>query len=208
MGAVQVMKSIVEPSGAGLAGLARQILTSNEGRAYRYLRRMWLTSAAGALREARRKAGLSQAELATKLGTTQSAVARLENDTEGRLSLHRYVDYALACGQFPLEITIEPASAVRAYAIHEPDAPRTQTCLEKWRTEGLTGLNEARRSCDSSELGAAWWFERLSPTLFPQITSAADSVLAEQSSNVYLPSPTVGSKGRAPIFDRREVLAA
>lgn len=129
------MESAVQPSGSGLAGLARQILTSSEDRAYRYLRRMWLASAARTLRRARREAGLSQVELAEKLGTTQSAVARLENDSEGRLSLHRYVDYAIACGQFPLEIIAEQASTVREFAIDDPDAPRTQLLVDRWRTQ-------------------------------------------------------------------------
>jgi transcriptional regulator with XRE-family HTH domain len=53
---------------------------------------------AGALiREARRRAGLTQAELAERLGTTQSAIARLERGgTEP--SFERVVDAARACG--------------------------------------------------------------------------------------------------------------
>lgn len=49
------------------------------------------------VREARRRAGLSQAELARRAGTTQSAIARLERGgTEP--SLDRVVELLRACG--------------------------------------------------------------------------------------------------------------
>jgi transcriptional regulator with XRE-family HTH domain len=49
------------------------------------------------VREARRRADLSQQELAERLGTTQSAVARLERGgTEP--SFHRVVEAVRACG--------------------------------------------------------------------------------------------------------------
>jgi transcriptional regulator with XRE-family HTH domain len=49
------------------------------------------------IREARRRAGLTQAELAERLGTTQSAIARLERGgTEP--SYERVAHVAKACG--------------------------------------------------------------------------------------------------------------
>lgn len=58
------------------------------------------------IRTARRKAGLSQASLASRLGTTQSAIARLERDgSNPRLET---VERALrACGQ-RLELSARP----------------------------------------------------------------------------------------------------
>lgn len=63
-------------------------------------------SAATLIRDARRSAGLSQASLASRLGTTQSAVARLEIEaTNPRLAT---VARALAaCGQ-QLELEARP----------------------------------------------------------------------------------------------------
>ncbi|HSJ49946.1 MAG TPA: helix-turn-helix transcriptional regulator [Actinomycetota bacterium] len=49
------------------------------------------------VREARRRAGLSQAELAHRIGTTQSAVARLEGGGSVP-SLERLERIARACG--------------------------------------------------------------------------------------------------------------
>jgi transcriptional regulator with XRE-family HTH domain len=49
------------------------------------------------IREARRRAGLTQGELAARLGTTQSAIARLERGgTEP--SFERVVEAVRACG--------------------------------------------------------------------------------------------------------------
>ena len=49
------------------------------------------------IREARRRAGLTQLELAARLGTTQSAIARLERGAT-EPSFERVVDALKACG--------------------------------------------------------------------------------------------------------------
>lgn len=67
-----------------------------------YFRRQWLTRATRTLAEVRRAAGLTQAQVAAKMGTTQSAIARLENDIDGGISLRRYLDFLIACNSMPL----------------------------------------------------------------------------------------------------------
>lgn len=57
------------------------------------------------VREARRRAGLTQAELATRVGTTQSAIARLERGSTS-LTLERASRLVRACG-FDLQVRIE-----------------------------------------------------------------------------------------------------
>ena len=51
-----------------LTDLTRRLLEDDEV-AYAYLMESWLTAAAGKLREARREAGLTQEEVAERLGT-------------------------------------------------------------------------------------------------------------------------------------------
>lgn len=116
----------------GLSYLVREALTENPEAVGVYLRRGWLNAAIRALREARRRAGLTQAEVAERIGTTQPAIARLENDRDGRFTLHRFVDYALACGMAPLDIVLEPVETLREYVVAEPDAPRTQLNYDHW----------------------------------------------------------------------------
>jgi len=58
------------------------------------------------VREARRRAGLSQAEVASRAGTTQSAIARLESGRSAP-SLERITGLARACG-FDLEVRLVP----------------------------------------------------------------------------------------------------
>src|SRR5271157_3929395 len=67
-----------------------------------FLRAAFLSSAVDALFYARRKAGLTQEQVAQKLGKKQEAIARWEADKEGRMSLRQYFDLAVACGRIPL----------------------------------------------------------------------------------------------------------
>jgi transcriptional regulator with XRE-family HTH domain len=65
-----------------------------------------------ALRDARKAAGLSQAELGRRMGTTQSAVARAENDAaEPSIAYVRRV--AAATGE-PITLSITPPAPISA----------------------------------------------------------------------------------------------
>ncbi|MGH2660668.1 MAG: helix-turn-helix transcriptional regulator [Actinomycetota bacterium] len=59
------------------------------------------------VREARRRAGLSQADVAGRAGTTQSAIARLESGRSAP-SLERVAELVRACG-FELDVHLTPA---------------------------------------------------------------------------------------------------
>lgn len=58
------------------------------------------------VREARRRVGLSQADVADRAGTTQSAIARLESGRSAP-SLERITELVRACG-FDLEVRLVP----------------------------------------------------------------------------------------------------
>lgn len=69
--------------------IARQLQDPIEGEAFfmAYLRAGFLGSAADRLYQARRQAGLTQAQVAEKLKIKRAVVARLEEDTDIRVLL-------------------------------------------------------------------------------------------------------------------------
>lgn len=58
------------------------------------------------IKECRRRAGLTQAQLADQIGTTQPAIARLERGV-GNPSLRRLSDIAYACG-LEIQVSVVP----------------------------------------------------------------------------------------------------
>jgi transcriptional regulator with XRE-family HTH domain len=121
--------------------LALEALEESDESAHTYLVYSWLSSALEKLYDARRQANLTQRDVAQRLGTKQPAIARLERDNEGRVSLHRYIEFALACGFLPLDISLRPIEALREYALNDPDAPRTEVAFEAWSSKALATGN-------------------------------------------------------------------
>lgn len=98
------------------------------------------------VREARRRAGLSQAELANRAGTTQSAISRLESGRPD-VSLNEVIRLIGLCG-LDLELAIVPrddsdmAQAARLTSLS--GAQRIQRHERVARQ--LRGLRNARRT--------------------------------------------------------------
>jgi transcriptional regulator with XRE-family HTH domain len=97
-----------------------------------YLRSTFLSSAVDALFYARHKAGLTQEQVAQRLGKKQEAIARWEADKDGRMSLRQYFDLAVASGKIPLNIVLEPVEAVRDFVIDLPEEPPTPYHYYEW----------------------------------------------------------------------------
>lgn len=97
-----------------------------------YLRASFLSSAVDALFYARRKAGLTQEQVAQKLGKKQEAIARWEADKEGKMSLRQYFDLALASGRIPLNIVLEPKEDVRDFVIDHPERAPSPYSYYEW----------------------------------------------------------------------------
>ena len=97
-----------------------------------YLKSSFLSSAIDALFYARSQSDLTQREVADVMKTKQAAIARMEADTSGTMSLHRYVEFALACGMMPLDIQLVPIKTLQSYVIDNPDAPKTQELYNTW----------------------------------------------------------------------------
>ncbi len=113
-----------------LADSVAEVLEESEASGLAYLRESWLAATMGLLRDCRRRAGLTQAEVADRLGTQQPSIARLER--AGDTTLGRFWDYLSACGQAPLEIEAVSVSALRQYALADADAPRGASEVQRW----------------------------------------------------------------------------
>ncbi|MHB1005415.1 MAG: helix-turn-helix domain-containing protein [Chloroflexota bacterium] len=148
--------------GDTLADLVRGFLGRSEESSRAFLRQSWLSNAVASLRLARHRSGLTQAEIAQRMGTSQSAIARLEADIEGRIALHRYIDYASACGMMPLDVTLEPFALVREYAMAKPEKQRQQAAYNAW-LEDLTRRNASSVSVGTAQaqtetkVSTIWW---------------------------------------------------
>lgn len=93
--------------------LAVEELQESAESACAYLREAWLREVLCTARSARRDSGLTQNEVAQRMRTTQSAIARFERDREGHVTLHWLIDYALACGVVPDPIVFLPLADAR-----------------------------------------------------------------------------------------------
>lgn len=118
-----------------IADSIRAMLTSDEVAAAEYLQESFLTEAMLALFHARRDAGLSQTQVAEYMGTKQSAIARWERDFSGSISLRKYVEFALACGKLPFDISLADVSEMRAFAAEHPGEPVTARAFDQWRQQ-------------------------------------------------------------------------
>jgi transcriptional regulator with XRE-family HTH domain len=135
------------------ASLARRYLSDTTTRSA-FLRQAWLARAIASLRDARVNAELTQTEVAGRLGTTQSAIARLERDDSGSISLHRYIDFALACGAAPFDVALISTAELASYAVTQPLGPWTQLSFDTWIGQA-TASNVARFSFGSGVQGQA-----------------------------------------------------
>lgn len=114
-----------------LENLEREIIDESDESADAYLRESWLSAMMAALRNARRSAGLTQQELAERLGTQQPAVSRLEHDED--TTFERFLDYLMACDRMPFEeLQTAPLQGLRRYLRANPEAPRTAAAYKAW----------------------------------------------------------------------------
>ncbi len=114
--------------------IVRELTDEKNGLAFArdYLKADFLAAAVDALFYARRQAGLTQEQVAQKLGKKQEAIARWEADIEGKMSLRQYVEIALACDRIPLNVVLEPVESVRDFVIDHPEVPQTPDRYYAW----------------------------------------------------------------------------
>lgn len=112
-----------------------------------YLMSVFLSSSVDALFDARRKAGLTQKQLAQKLGKKQSAIARWEADVDGKMSLRQYIEIAQACGVNPFVIALESLEHLREFIIDDPEVLPTQELYQDWMKKKSEPLFIRQRRC-------------------------------------------------------------
>lgn len=165
--------------------------------AIEYLKADFLTAAAISLFTLRREAGLTQAQIAERLHTKQSAIARLEADFDGAISLRRYIDFVLACGFIPHQLTFTPIEEARAFTIAQPATPLTFENQSNWNhaashkafsvPPSATTLQEARPKLNVHD----------TPTIFSisRTTTVQETKVESGISEIW--SQTLSSQGRA-----------
>jgi transcriptional regulator with XRE-family HTH domain len=147
--------------GGTLSELVREVLAEGDAAVRAYLRQSWIDTAMAELWHARQTAQITQTELAARLGTTQSSIARLENDSSGGVSLRRFVDYALGCGRAPLALEFVSVSELTNYVLADPSAPRTAPAVGGCANYSAAGTAEptAVKSNQASDTAPPWTIE-------------------------------------------------
>jgi predicted transcriptional regulator len=112
----------------------KKFLEQGGEEAYDILEEGFVVEAVQALLEARQEAKLSQSEIARRLGTKQPSIARWESDFDGGISLRNYVEFAVACGKIPCDLTLVPIKEMLHFSIDQYDTPRTFDNFTKWKT--------------------------------------------------------------------------
>jgi len=114
--------------------IVHELTDENSGSTFakEYLKSGFVSSAVDQLFYARRQADLTQAQVAEQMNTKQAAIARLEADANGSMSLRRYAEFALAFGIVPLDIVLVPIESARNFVIANPDLPLTQINYDTW----------------------------------------------------------------------------
>lgn len=103
------------------------------------------------IREVRRRAGLTQTQLAERLGTTQSAIARLETG-HGSPTLARLSEIAEACG-FDIHLRLVPMDADEWEDVQANAALPAEERIA--RALGATRLAEAFRDAGEARRAAS-----------------------------------------------------
>lgn len=95
-----------------------------------YFRTKFLSSVGRSLYYTRRDAGLTQEQVAERMQTHQSAIARFEADRNGSMSFRRYADFVIACGMLPTSLMthsiLEPIPSLREKLLMEAVLQRVQ----------------------------------------------------------------------------------
>jgi transcriptional regulator with XRE-family HTH domain len=141
-------------------------IAANEDSAKRYLRSLLLAEVTAELFHAREEAGLTQADLAQRLGTKQSAISRTENSLRGHISLRRFIDWAVACGRWPRSLELAAVDSFIELAQVAHTNRSSLRLFERQSSELVAPVGNWSGSPDVMPANAPQWYPDLSPQWF------------------------------------------
>jgi len=112
-----------------LADVARGFLDEGNEATLTYLRESWIAATMALMRRARLDAGLTQEEIAGRMGTHQPHIARLERADDTKLST--LWEYLHACGQAPLAIETTDSETMRRFVHDHPEQTATADAVRR-----------------------------------------------------------------------------
>lgn len=162
----------------------REVIAHDPEALKEYLKQSFLMDAMLSLFQARRQANLTQRQVAERLGTKQSVIARWEADFTGAISLRNYVDFALACEVRPFDVTLAPVGAFVPFANEHPDQAITVEAYHRW----------LRSATDSVPMSG----NTFTVTATPATPTVAEGASREASSNLgHLSASVLSALNRA-----------
>ncbi|HEY1352420.1 MAG TPA: helix-turn-helix transcriptional regulator [Ktedonobacteraceae bacterium] len=182
--------------------LVERLVSEEHGQEYAvaYLKADFLTAAAVSLSHLRHEAGLTQVQVAACLHTKQSAIARLEADFEGAISLRRYVDFVLACGFTPHHLTFTPIETARTFKIAQPVTPLTCENRSNWNNPVLQLTVEPDDTAQMTLKVSSYatTLQEAGPTLFHGMPVRLD-INKTMTAQAVLPKPGIVGMGTQPL---------
>ncbi len=118
-------------AGISLNDTVTHMLEDDPETARSYLFYRWYSQWMEAIREEREAQGFTQKDIASTLDTTQSSIARLENDRRGSITVRRLWEYAFAVGVSPL-VEFRPTTGLMSFVKQHPDAQLSAKTFDDW----------------------------------------------------------------------------
>jgi transcriptional regulator with XRE-family HTH domain len=118
-------------AGVSLNDAVTHMLEDDPETARSYLFYRWYSQWMEAIRGEREAQGFTQKDIASTLDTTQSSIARLENDRRGSITVRRLWEYAFAVGVSPL-VEFRPTAGLMSFVKQHPDAQLSAKTFDDW----------------------------------------------------------------------------
>lgn len=178
-----------------IADAIEDVLAAGGEAATAYRRETWVAETIALVRETRRRAGMTQDDLAQSIGTRQPAIARAERADDMKLS--RLWDYLHACGVIPAPLNVLPSSLFKAYVPVRRPLTRLVTG-NQWPPTNVandnTPLSNSVAHCDSASTPASQVFTEKPSVATKYLGIGGEALrgsIPERTSDSTVPSQTL-----------------